>query len=153
MEKEEALERGIILAQNGEYKEALKILEEDLRFAENPTTMSCYALCLAVVERKYEQAISLCLMAVKREFYNPDIYLNLGKVYLLNGQRVVAVKAYRKGLRIDSTHPELIEEIKEMGIRRKPIISFLPRKNFANKFLGILVNRWNSKEMLAGRNA
>lgn len=153
MEMDDVLEKGITLTQDGEYKEALKVLEEDLRFTENPAIMSYYALCLAVVEKKYDQAISLCLMAVEREFYNPDIYLNLGRVYMENGQRAVAIKAFKKGLRIDNRHPGLMREIKEMGIRRRPIISFLSRRNFVNKCLGGLANRWSSRGMLVDRNA
>jgi tetratricopeptide (TPR) repeat protein len=149
MERNEALDRGINLARTGEYKEALKIFEEDLRFTENPTAMSYYALCLVDVERKYEQAISLCLMAVEREFYNPDIYLNLGRVYMMNGQKAVAIRAFRKGLRIDDTHPELMEEIQEMGVRRRPPLSFLSRRNVANKLLGMLVRGWQPNRVVA----
>ncbi|MEE8184881.1 MAG: hypothetical protein V3T96_00580 [Thermodesulfobacteriota bacterium] len=153
MEKDNALEEGITLAKNGEYKKALNIFEEDLQFTKNPTIMSYYAFCLAAVEKKFEQAISLCLMAIEREFFNPDIYLNLGKVYMVNGQKAIAIKAFRKGLSIDNTHPELIKEIKGMGIRRKPIISFLHRKNIVNKHLGTLASMWNSRGVLANSNA
>lgn len=149
MERNGALDIGINLARVGDYSEALKVFEEDLRFTEEPTAMSYYAICLVEVEKKYEQAISLCLMAVEREFYNPDIYLNLGRVYMMNGQKAVAIRAFRKGLRIDETHPELMTEIQEMGVRRRPPLSFLSRRNIANKLLGMLVRGWQPNKAAA----
>ncbi len=135
------IEKGITLAREGNYSDALRILEEDLCFTANPLAMSYYALCLAIVERRYDNAISICLMALGKEFYNPDIYCNLGRIFLLNGQKATAIKAFRRGLAFDSSHPGLIEEIKKLGIRRKPIIPFLPRSNPINKFLGLLAKR------------
>jgi len=152
MEMNDTLDRGINLAQKGVYDEALSIFEEDLRFTENPTAMSYYALCLVEEEKKYEQAISLCLMAVEREFYNPDIYLNLGKVYMKNGQKAVAIKAFRKGLQIDGTHSGLLKEVREMGVRRKPIITFLPRKNLVNRVLGVMVRGLQQGKLASGRS-
>ncbi len=136
------VEKGIELAKEGRYEEALNIFEEDLCFTTHPEAMSYYALCLASVESRYDQAISLCLMAVEREFYNPDIYLNLGRIFLLNGQKAVAHKAFRKGLSFDNSHAGLISELKRLGLRRKPVVPFLPRSNSVNKFLGRLSRRW-----------
>ena len=152
MEENDTLERGINIAKAGGYGEALKFFEEDLRFTENPTAMSYYALCLVEEEKKYEQAISLSLMAVEREFYNPDIYLNLGKVYIKNGQKAVAIKAFRKGLRIDGTHAGLLKEVRGMGVRRKPIIAFLSRKNLVNRVLGVAIRGLQQGKLAPGRS-
>ncbi len=135
------VEKGLELAKEGRYDEALNIFEEDLCFTTHPEAMSFYALCLASVEARYDQAISLCLMAVEREFYNPNIYLNLGRIFLLNGQKAVAYKAFRKGLSFDNAHAGLVGELKRLGLRRKPVLPFLSRKNTVNKFLGLLSRR------------
>ena len=141
MELNETVEKGISLAREGRFFEALKVFDDDLCFTQHPTAMSYYAVSLANVEGNYDKAISLCLMAAEKEFYNPDIYLNLGRIFLLNGQKSVAIKAFKKGLKYDSAHNDLRREVKSLGIRRKPVVSFLPRQNFVNRFLGILANR------------
>jgi len=135
------IEKGIGLAREGEYEQALKVFDQDLCFTQHPTAMSYYALCLANVEGNFDKAISLCLMAAEKEFYNPEIYMNLGRIFLLNGQKAVAVRAFRKGLKFDNSHFGIMSEMRKLGVRRKPVISFLQRTNPVNKFLGILADR------------
>lgn len=135
------IEKGIGLARDGEYEKAVKVFDQDLCFTQHPTAMSYYALCLANVEGNFDKAISLCLMAAEKEFYNPEIYLNLGRIFLLNGQKAVAVRAFRKGLKFDNSHFGIMSEMRKLGVRRKPVISFLQRTNPVNKFLGILADR------------
>lgn len=132
---------GVRLAREARYEDALKIFDQDLCFTQNPIAMSYYALCLAYVEGNYERAISLSLMAAEKEFYNPDIYLNLGRIFMLNGQKAVAIKAFKKGLRLDDAHQGLLNEVTRLGIRRRPVISFLPRENPVNRFLGRMTGR------------
>lgn len=141
MEFNEVVEKGMRLAREGRYFEALKVFDDDLCFTQHPTAMSYYAVSLANVEGNYDKAISLCLMAAEKEFYNPDIYLNLGRIFLLNGQKSVAIKAFKKGLKYDESHNSLRKEIQDLGVRRRPVVSFLPRQSFLNKFLGILADR------------
>lgn len=141
MQLNETVEKGISLAREGRFFEALKVFDDDLCFTQHPTAMSYYAVSLANVEGNYDKAISLCLMAAEKEFYNPDIYLNLGRIFLLNGQKSVAIKAFRKGLKYDGSHNALIKEVRVLGVRRRPVVPFLPRQNFVNRFLGILANR------------
>jgi len=119
----------------------MEFFEEDLVFAQHPIAMSYYALCFAQVEGDYKKAISICLSAAQLEFCDPDIYLNLGRIFLLSGQKANAVKAFRIGLKYDSRNTELRNEMKKIGIRRKPVISFLHRRNLVNKFLGKLAYR------------
>ena len=80
-------------------------------------------------------------MAAEKEFYNPEIYLNLGRVFLLNGQKAVAVRAFRKGLKYDNCNMGLLVEMKRLGLRKRPVITFLPRQNLFNRCLGRLVAR------------
>lgn len=141
MDIERVIEDGLEMARDGRYKEALIVFEEDLCFTQHPTATSYYAISLAHVEGNYDKAISLCLMAAEKEFYNPEIYLNLGRVFLLNGQKAVAVRAFRKGLKYDSGNMNLLVELKQLGVRKKPVITFLPRQNLFNRYLGRLVAR------------
>jgi len=131
-------EKAIRLAEAGCYDEALRIFEKNLSSALTPKALSFYALSLAVAEEDYERAVTMCLLAAEKEFYNPDIYLNLGKTLLLSGKKTKALKVFRKGLRFDETHESLHQEIQRLGQRRAPVISFLPRGNVLNKLCGIL---------------
>mgnify|MGYP001574659735 CR=1 FL=1 len=131
-----SVEDAVMLARDGKLSDALRIFDEDLLFTLSPVAMSYYALCLAAMEGNYDKAISLCLTAAEKEFYNPEIYHNLGKIFLLNGQKTLAIKAFRKGLKFDGGNHTLIDEVRRLGLRRKPIISFLARGNFVNRLLG-----------------
>lgn len=141
MEIERVIESGLEMARDGRYEEALNVFEEDLCFTQHPTATSYYAVSLANVEGNYDKAISLCLMAAEKEFYNPEIYLNLGRVFLLNGQKSVAVRAFRKGLKYDNSNMGLLVEMKRLGMRKKPVLTFLPRQNLFNRYLGKLTAR------------
>ena len=141
MENERLIERGLYLVQKGHLEEALKVFEEEFCFAQHPGATSYYALCLAEVEGDYDRAVSLCLLAAEREFYNPDVYFNLGRIFLLKGQKVYAIKSFKKGLQFGTNHAELVNAIKKLGSRRKPIVPFLPRHHFINKFLGRFIHR------------
>ncbi|MDO8427478.1 MAG: tetratricopeptide repeat protein [Deltaproteobacteria bacterium] len=137
----EVVEKGIGFARDEKFREALSVFDEDLCFTQHPTAMSYYAVCLANVEGNYDKAISLCLMAAEKEFYNPEIYFNLGRIFLLNGQKSVAVRAFRKGLKFDNCHLGLLKEMRRLGVRRRPVVAFLQRQNPVNRLLGRLVGR------------
>ncbi|MBI5642195.1 MAG: hypothetical protein HY954_01825 [Deltaproteobacteria bacterium] len=139
METNDVIEKGMGFARAGDYAEALRVFDEDLCFTQHPTAMSYYALSLANVEGNYDKAISLCLMAAEKEFYNPEIYLNLGRIFLLNGQKSVAVRAFRKGLKFDNSNHSLLHEMRNLGVRRRPVLTFLPRQNVVNKYLGMII--------------
>ncbi len=141
MELEKTVEKGITLARKGEYVEALRLFDEELCFTQNPSAMSYYAVCLAKAEGEYDKAISLCLSAAEREFFNPDIYLNLGRVLLMNGQKSSAIKSFKKGLKFDNKNMEILNEINRLGVRRKPFFPFLARGHALNKFLGSVLSR------------
>ena len=46
------------------------------------------------------------------------------------------MKTFYKGLRIDRTNKELIEEIQKLGVRKEPVFSFFERENPMNRFAG-----------------
>ncbi|MEK6760044.1 MAG: hypothetical protein AABY51_09755 [Deltaproteobacteria bacterium] len=141
METTGLVEKGIRFARDGRYDEALRVFDEDLCFTQHPTAMAYYALSLAMVEGNFDKAISLCLIAAEKEFYNPEIYLNLGRIFLLNNQKSVAIKAFRKGLKIDNSHYAILLEMRRLGVRRRPVLSFLSRQSSVNKFLGFIAGR------------
>ncbi len=136
------ISKGIGLAQNGLYTAALNTFDQSLEFAQDPTAMSYYAVSIAAAEGDHDRAVSLCLIAAEQAFYIPDIYLNLGKIFLMNGQKSTAIKTFKKGLSYDTSDGILMNALESLGLRRKRPIVFLPRQNMLNRFLGrIMSNR------------
>ena len=117
------------------FKQAYEIKPYEARF------LSYYGLCIAKVEKNATKAIPLCEKAIKKDFFHADLFCNLGKVYLQKGDRKKANKSFIKGLSIDKRNKELINELKEMGIRKRPLFTFLPRENIINHLGGFLYNR------------
>lgn len=106
-----------------------------------PLYLSYLGLVTALAEKRYRNGATICEKAIKREFYNPVFYLNLGKVYVAGGYKTKAIDAFYNGLKIDGQHDEIIAEIKKMGFRRKPVIPFLTRTHVLNKYLGLLLHK------------
>ncbi|MBI5561095.1 MAG: hypothetical protein HY883_07475 [Deltaproteobacteria bacterium] len=140
MQKETAVEKAILQTRRGNFRRALSIFEEDGCHRDDPLATSYYALALSVVRKEYEGALSLSIWAAKKEFYNPEIYLNIGKICLLMGRKDLAFRAFKKGLRIDKTHKGIISQLKKLGIRRAPAIPQLPRRHILNKIVGRLIH-------------
>jgi hypothetical protein len=96
---------------------------------------------IALREQRREEGLKLCRHAIKIEFFQPENYLNLARTLLLGNDRRGAWKAVREGIKVDPHHEELLALQKELGLRRPPVLSFLPRQNFLNRFLGGLRHR------------
>ncbi|MEK6790634.1 MAG: tetratricopeptide repeat protein [Deltaproteobacteria bacterium] len=132
---------GIGLARQGEYGKALKIFDKDPCCTLNPVALSYYALCLAMEEGRREKAISLCVLAAEKESIEAEIYLNLGRILLISGRKTQAIRAFRKGLKLDGGSGDILIELDKLGIRKKPLLTFLPRASALNRLIGILVHR------------
>ncbi|HEU4401975.1 MAG TPA: hypothetical protein VFT43_07700, partial [Candidatus Polarisedimenticolia bacterium] len=85
---------------------------------------------------RLREAQEICEGAVRAEFYNPELYLNLGRVYLKGGDRARAFGAFVRGLQLSPRHPALIQSIRRLGIRRRPVLRFLGRRHPFNRVLG-----------------
>lgn len=69
---------------------------------------------------------------------NPHIsehYLHLGRIYLLAGKKDFAIKAFRKGLKIRKD-ARIMEELRQLGIRRFPPFASLSRSHVVNRMAG-----------------
>lgn len=132
-----ALERGRAALLAGDPKTALGALREAHALApDHAQIRSALGLSVALAERDFEQARALCESAAKQEFFNPELYLNLAKVYLSVGRRPEALRYLRRGQMIDPGHAEIRQAISELGLRRLPILPFLPRRHVVNRMLG-----------------
>lgn len=142
LEMSELVARAVELAREGRYAEAMAFFERDSAFTRVPLALSYYARCLAGTGGLFERAVALGLIASEREFYNPDIYCNLGSIFLMSNQKSAAIKTFRKGLKFDGKHEGCISALVKLGARRKPVFSFLSRKNAVNRFLGMLAGKF-----------
>jgi len=145
---ENSFRRGLEAIRRRAFREALAYFESAVRLARQsgePVPMkylSFYGLCLAVCSDRFEEASTICETAVRGEFYNPDLYWNLGRVYLRAGDRHQAYGSFLRGLRLNPRHKGLIGEIRRLGMRRKPIVRFFPRSHPLNRILGRLRGRF-----------
>ncbi len=97
---------------------------------------SYYGLTTAVAARDLKQALSMCSEAMKNNYIYPDLYCNLGRIYLMMGKRKKAHDIFKAGLRLDASNRELRGELRKMGRRKHPAFSFLKRTHFLNQLTG-----------------
>jgi len=138
------------LLQRKDYTSALTLVTTALeQYPYEPFLLSYYGYLEAIVNKNYTFGINSCLEAIEildekipfgHEFFYPVLYLNLGRVYLLAGNKKDAIKTFNIGLAFDNENIDLMKEIRNLGIRKKPIVAFLPRLNPINKYVGKLLH-------------
>jgi hypothetical protein len=101
-------------------------------------------LILALTDDNIQDAINFCRGAILRA-YEPEFYVNLSKVYAKGGQRKKALETLVEGMNHDKHNPLLRMELRRLGPRRKPPISFLSRDHVLNKSLGRLTYKLRRK--------
>jgi tetratricopeptide (TPR) repeat protein len=137
------------LLKKKKYESALKLVIAALeQYPDEPILLSYYGYLEALVHKNYTHAITTCLKAREivlekaisgRDFFNPVLYLNLGRVYLAAGNKEDAFEALRMGLIFGNENEDLLCELRELGMRKKPVVPFLQRSNPVNKYLGKLL--------------
>jgi Tfp pilus assembly protein PilF len=80
--------------------------------------------------------VALCEKAVSMEFYRSELFLNLGRVYIVMGNKKKAHMAFRKGMALDRDNRSLRMELERMGYRKPPVFPFLDRQHPINKVAG-----------------
>ncbi len=142
----DAVKRGVEACRRGEWQQGLANLAEvsrnDTFRDELPGVFySYFGYGMARFEGRKREGLELCRHAVKLEFYRGENYYNLARTYLLFDNRGAAVRALREGLAVDPKDPRLRKLYKELGVRRRQIVGFLPRSHPVNRFLG-RVRHW-----------
>jgi tetratricopeptide (TPR) repeat protein len=142
---ENSFRRGLRAIDRGAHLEALAYFEAAVQLARRLGAeavpmkyLSYYGWCLAVCSDRLDEAREFCETAVRSEFYNPDAYWNLGRVYLKTGDRSLAFDAFVRGLQLNPRHAGLVGELRRLGIRRRPVIRLLERGHPVNRILGRL---------------
>ncbi|HMK49152.1 MAG TPA: tetratricopeptide repeat protein [Thermodesulfovibrionales bacterium] len=131
-------------------REALALLTEIMdRDVSNPLVFSFHGYLNASVNKNFTEGINTCwgafdvlrgLAPDQEKYFQPILYLNLGKAYLVSGRKKEAITAFRNGLRIDPESKDLLKEMKRLGVRKNPPFPFLSRSNSLNKYLGKILH-------------
>src|SRR5262245_15867886 len=98
--------------------------------------LSYYGLSLARARGASTEAIQACEIAARRDFFNPDLLLNLGRVYLMAGKTTRALAAFERGLALAPNHAALRSELIRSERRQPPPLSVLRREHPLNRWLG-----------------
>jgi tetratricopeptide (TPR) repeat protein len=134
---EELFSEGQQFYEQGDYARALERVERaHIEAPSNATYRSYYGLCIGLAGHDFERASELCRAAAKQEFFNPEQYLNLARVYLAFGFKSEGVRYLRRGQMIDPSHSGISRTLSGLGDRGQPVLAFLPRQHFVNRWLG-----------------
>ena len=134
------IDEGVSAANQGNTLVALVHLEKAAREGRSPRITSYLGYCLARERKQVAQGLALCRQAIQKEPASTEHYLNLGRVYLIAGQKGQAIKAMRRGLK-NGRNSHLIKELQRLGRRRPPLFQGLTRNHPANKYAGLLLHR------------
>lgn len=139
-EVEKLFANGIEAINSGDMVSALAFFERVISMEDTPVIRSYYAFCIARERGQFKKAISMCEEAMQEEPENPIHYLNLGRVYLISGQRNDALQTLREGLH-HGENKDIVDELIKLGMRKPPVIPFFKRENPLNKYLGLVLTR------------
>lgn len=151
----EYLKTARALIRGGQHKKAYSVLlKASGIYPTHPIILSYLGWLQAIVDKAYRSGTATCRKAflhfktsdrdIASAVY-PILYLNLGRAFLLSGRKKDAVESFVKGLSYDRGHSELKREMRSLGVRKQPPLSFLSRSNPLNKYIGILFHANNGK--------
>ncbi len=138
------------LIKRKKLKNALEMVEDAIAlFPDDPFVLSLHGYLRAAVLKQYREGKEECKTALSMydkkqlvggEYYLHFFYLNLGRVFLLTGDRDIGIQYLRKGLERDKGNSDIINELIQLGVRKRPFLPFLSRSNFLNRFLGKMLS-------------
>jgi tetratricopeptide (TPR) repeat protein len=151
--------KGMQAVDRGDFLEALACFEACMELDHRTSgpiqvrAMSYYGLCLAMVSDRLQEAREICEAALPASPHDPDLHANLARVCVRQGDRGQAFRTLVRGLGQNPRHPGLVEALRELGFRQRPVIAFLPRTHPVNQMLGSLRATLERNVRKAGRPA
>lgn len=143
LEAENSFRRGLMYLTDGDHEKAATFFRaamdiEKTRKVQRPQLryLSYYGLSLARAHRVNREALRACETAARLDPWDPDLRLNLGRVYALAGKTSQALKTLMHGLALSPTHRVLRKELAKLDRRSKPPLSFLKRSHPLNLWIG-----------------
>lgn len=134
------IHNGLTAIEEGNTLMALLFFQDAAVLARTPTIVSSLGFCLASEQGQIQRGLSYCREALQKEPANALHYLNLGRVYLLAGQKRLAIQSFRKGLKFERQQG-IVAEMRKLGLRQEPFFSSLRRENLLNRYLGLVCTR------------
>lgn len=129
--------QGLVLFQREAYEDAQLCFQTVHDAApDHARARSFLGVCVGICDRRFEEAVALCTSASKQEFFNPVAYLNLARVYLHFGFKTEGRRFLLRGQMIDPANTEISTALGQLGARLDPVLRFLPRRHFINRWLG-----------------
>ncbi len=141
-----ALEEGVRRFQADDREGAHEMFGLAYRRAPSDVRIqSWYGLTLVLVERNSNLGVMLVDGAVRNGRPDPELVINQSRVAMALGQRVRAVRALERGLAFHPGEPTLIQARIALGTRQRPVLPFLSRRNWLNRFLGRMNHGWRMR--------
>jgi len=123
---------------SGSYDLAIMYIDQAPESVDVPIVISYRAYCMAKGQGRIRDAIALCRDTIQRDQYDPRHYLILGRLLLLSGQKTQAIKIFRAGLK-HGRNSDIIQELKDIGLRKTPAFSTIERGHPLNRIAGKLL--------------
>ncbi len=139
-EAEKEFAKGVKALWQGDSLTALVCFEKAAGLAPRPVYSSYFGYCIAKERGQVQKGMQLCSEAIEREPEYAAHYLNLGRIYLVAGNKPEAINVFRKGLAY-GPNEEIIGLLDSIGTRNPLIFRSLSRKNPLNKYLGLLLRK------------
>jgi Flp pilus assembly protein TadD len=141
-----ALEEGVRRFQAGDPEGAHESFGLAYRRAPSDARIqSWYGLTLVLVERNSNLGVVLADGAVRNGRPDPELVINQSRVAMALGQRVRAVRALERGLAFHPGEQSLVDARIALGTRQRPVVPFLSRRNWLNRFLGRMNHGWRMR--------
>ena len=148
---EELFGRALESLEGRQYQQCIGLIRAAMEMekqegAPNPRMkhLSYLGLALTLSQGRSEEGQKMCEQAVAREFFDADLFCNLGIVCLRNRRKKQAFEAFRKGLTLKPRHARILEELNRHERREPPVFSFVPRQHPLNIMAGKVRSRFRS---------
>jgi predicted Zn-dependent protease len=140
-ERNTLFRRALVTYRKGNTRAAASVFRRLIEDGSNdPQHLSYHGLSVAF-EGKLEEGTRLCTRALRVAPYDPEMYLNLARVYFRSRKRRLAIEVLRKGLRADEDNRALLRELQRINPRATPALDFLSRSNPVNRYIGLTRSR------------
>jgi Flp pilus assembly protein TadD len=139
-EAEKEFSLGIAALAADDTLTALPHLERALKLRDHAGWYSSLGYCIARERGQYRRGEELCRQAMAAEPDNPCHYLNLGRVHIVSGDKMAALRVLREGM-TKGPDPDLARLLERLGSRQATVLPMFARSNPLNRYLGLILSR------------
>ncbi len=108
----------------------------------DPQFISGYAWLLTQIQGQEQAGLDIAQKVAREYASSPYVNLMLAKSLLAAGKKPEGLRLLKKLSRVDSLEETTQEMLEWLGVRRKPMITFLKRSNLLNRALGRIRHRF-----------